>query len=664
MASIKRISSSRGGQGTQDGWQGQQGQTAQALTCGALPRETGIWNTVMARMCGPTLRSPLVLLAIGIGTIAAVERASAQRPMPDRPVVDRIPVQPPTAKRSFADFIALVQDDFAEHATASQTESPAPRLAPTDGPAETGQAMDAIPADNEPATAAPQTPVDPQSSAESGTTEEVSESLTLADVIASLYRSYPDINRARQLRPLAGGELLSAYGAYDTKFQAESLSEPTGFYRTYRNGLGVARQTWWGGYLSAGYRIGRGYYQPWYKERQTDDAGEFKLGVAQPLLQGRAIDAQRVAVFQASLAQQAAGPQLQQTILEISGEAINVYWQWVAAGATLQAQQELLALAVARGKQFQAGFEADKFAEIDVILNNQLIAERKTLVLKSEQKFRATAFKLGLYLRDQNGQPMVPGDEWLPDYFPKIETPPDFDLAANLADAISRRPEPQVLQYELRQVQLDRRLASNNLLPRLDFVAEASQDMGEPATKSDDKGQFELVIGFRSDVPIQRRKARGKIQSTSAKMIQINEKIRLVRDKIATELQIAANRLDLATQVVQQSELSLRAALETLERYRFAFDRGKIDLIYLNLLETKTNETEIKLVEAQREWFSALAQLQLTLGLDPLDQAMTVSSLPESDMPGPGHLPSIDVPDAQAFDQDWQRHDAGRVPQQ
>ena len=526
--------------------------------------------------------------------------------------------QDETDQRSFAAFLAMVEDEV-QPPPADVAES-----ATSDG-MQAGQA-----------TAAAEEP------------------LKLADVLASLYRAYPDIQRARQLRPLAGGELLSAYGAYDTKFNAHSLSEPTGFYENYRSGLGLARQTWWGGYLSAGYRIGRGFYQPWYKERQTDDAGEFKLSAAQPLLQGRAIDPQRVAVFQASLQQQAAEPQFQQAILSISSEAIEVYWEWVAAGAVLQAQQELLDLAVKRGKQFEVGVEAGKFATINLVLNQQLIAERSALRLKAQQKFQATAFKLGLYLRDESGRPLVPAQSWLPTQFPVIKQQTEFDFNADLAAALGRRPEPQILQYELRQVQWDRRLATNELLPRFDFVTEASQDMGEPATKSDDKGEFELMIGFQSEVPIQRRKARGKIQSTSAKMIQINEKLRLVRDKIATDLQIAQNQLMLAQQIVEQSELSLRAALDTLARYQIGFEKGYIDLIYLNLLETKANETEIKLVEAQRDWFTALGAMQIALGLDPLDQAVVVSSLPASEMPGPGNLPEVEAFDDQEIERAFQ----------
>ncbi len=486
--------------------------------------------------------------------------------------------------------------------------------------------------------------------------DEAGESLMLADVIASLYHSYPEIQQARELQAIAGGDLMSSYGYYDTKFEADSLSEPTGFYRNYRNGLGVARRTWWGGYLSAGYRIGRGYFQPWYKERQTDDAGEFKIGAVQPLLRGRAIDAERVAVFQASLQQQAAMPRVRQTILATSGEAIDVYWQWVSAGAILQAQQELLDLAVKRGEQYQVGVAAGKFAEIDLILNEQLIAERRASLLKAEQKFRAVAFKLGLYLRDETGQPMTPDRQWLPEQFPTISPQPPLDLSAELAAAITRRPEPELLHLEIRSTQLDRQLAHNDLLPNFDFISEASQDMGEPATYANDKGEFELVIGFHSEVPIQRRKARGKIQSTSAKIRQIDAKLRLTHNKIAVELQTQSNRLQLATEIVKETEIALEAALETLQRYQFAFNSGKIDLIYLNMLETKFNETEIRLIDAQREWFLALADLQLALALDPLDQAMMISELPESDIPGPGNLAKPPLPDAQQLDADWQRH--------
>ncbi len=483
----------------------------------------------------------------------------------------------------------------------------------------------------------------------------VSQALTPADVIASVYRWYPEINQARQQARLAQGEQIEAQGAYDVKLKAFTISEPTGFYENYRHGIGVARQTWWGTQLAAGYRIGRGQFQPWYRERETEKGGEFKVGLIQPLLQGRAIDEQRVAVFRASLARQAADPILQEAILRTSRDAMVAYWYWVAWSATLQAQRELLEIAEERGSQFEAGVAAGKFAEIDLIVNQQVIAERRGKVLETERKFREASIKLSLYLRDELGNPMLPPDDWIPKSFPTIEDLPPDGLAAAISLAISLRPEPRRLQLEIRQVDLERSLARNQTLPRLDLIAEGSQDVGDPASSSDDKGPFELVIGAVGEVPIQRRKALGKLQSTSAKIAQMQEKLRLQSDKIATEVRAAYNNLLLSAQVVEQSDISLRAAVESLERYRFAFERGKVDLIYLNLFETKANETEIKLIDAQQNWFIALAEFQAASGLDPLDQAALVTELPTSDRPGPGRLPNVPPPQPAEFDLDWQR---------
>jgi outer membrane protein TolC len=187
--------------------------------------------------------------------------------------------------------------------------------------------------------------------------------------------------------------------------------------------------------------------------------------------------------------------------------------------------------------------------------------------------------------------------------------------------------------------------------------------MGEPGSSSDDKGPFELIVGAQSEVPLQRRKAFGKIQSVTGKIIQTQEKLRLTRDKIDREVRTAYNNLELASRIVDQTQFALEAAVETLDRYRFAFDRGKIDLIDLNLLETKANETEIKLIEAQEYWFMVLAELQAVSGLDPLDQAALVSELPPSDRPGPGRLPQIQLPPLDQLNRDFERR-AGSEEQQ
>lgn len=442
--------------------------------------------------------------------------------------------------------------------------------------------------------------------------------LDLQDVISSVFQSYPVIIQSRQQAQVARGQLTEAWGSFDTKLKMQTLNESLGFYENYRHAIGASRQTWNGGGVYGGYRIGRGSFQPWYKERETDKGGEFKVGYRQALLQGRAIDPQRVAVYQASLDQKAVQPLQLEVLLLISRDAAEQYWSWVEAGLILQAQQSLLDLAEQRGEDFRALVKADKAPEIDLVLNKQLIAERRAKLIESRQKFQAASFKLSLFLRDQQGNPLVADPDLLPNEFPEIAQTGEPDLQAELVNALARRPEVRALEIQRQRLQYDQALACNQILPALNFIGEASQDMGEDASSSDDKDNFQLLLGLEGELPIQRRKARGKLISIRGKLQQLSQKQRLMRDKIQADLLIGFNELRLDAEVVEQALISLEAAEETLDAYRFAFDKGKIDLIYLNLLEVKANETEIKYLSALKQWHTALAKLRATLGLDPL----------------------------------------------
>ena len=456
------------------------------------------------------------------------------------------------------------------------------------------------------------------------------DTLNLNDVISSVYQSYPIIIQARQQAELARGELTEAWGSFDTKLKLESLNEPTGFYENYRHSVGASRQTWSGGEVYSGYRIGRGSFQPWYRERETDKGGEFKFGYRQSLFQGRKIDPARLAIYQASLGQQAVEPSVLAAVLRISRDAAIQYWDWVEAGLILEAQEFLLQLAETRGKQYEAGVDAGKFPEIDLILNKQLIAERRAKLIESTQKFQAAGFKLSLFLRDSKGNPLVPEADLLPNGFPDVTPIAEPDLALELSRAIARRPENRVLELERKRLRNEYALASNQTEPVLDFIGEGSQDLGEDASSSDDKDQFLLVLGVQGELPVQRRKARGKMIALRAKLAQLEQKQRLLLNKIQVDLAVGFNELQRDAEVVEQAFKSLEAARDALDRYRFAFEKGKIDLIYLNLLEVKANETEIKFLSANKQWNVAFARLRASLGLDPLSvdlDALSASAL-------------------------------------
>ena len=458
--------------------------------------------------------------------------------------------------------------------------------------------------------------------------EAMGQQLLLSDVIASTYRAFPLLEIARLQSGVAAGQQVSAWGAYDTKLEYYSLNQPVGFYETYRNGIGVARQLWWGGYASAGYTVGRGSFEPWYRERQTDSGGEFKVGLVQPLLQGRAIDPQRVELFQANLQRQAVEPEIQHQVLVAGREASIAYWMWVEIGNVLKTQERLLDIAVKRGEQLQLKLANKRSTRLDVAQNAQLIEERILKVNETKLKFRDTAFKLSMFLRDEQGAPRLPPPEWLPIDFPAITEIPPGNFEQDFQNAMASRPELLLINLDMQSLRLDLSLARNQTLPNVDMTLRASQDMGLQTSQTNDKEEFQLEAGIIGDVPIQRRKAFGKIQKTQAKMAQISQKYEFQRNKIGVELQSARNALDIAQQNVVAARELLKLANETLDLFRLEFDANRRDVFFLLGQEVKVNDSEVKLLEAERDFYIALASMQAALGLDPLEQSTLLTPLP------------------------------------
>jgi hypothetical protein len=457
-----------------------------------------------------------------------------------------------------------------------------------------------------------------------GDAQAMGESLLLADVVASTYRAYPEIEIARLQSGVARGQVTSSFGAYDLNLEYYSLNRPVGAYENFRNGVALARQLWWGGYAMAGYRIGRGDFEPWYKERETDKGGEFTVGLIQPLLQGRAIDPYRVALFQANLDQAAVQPEIQFNVLWTSLDASFAYWSWVEAGNVLKSQEELLQLAQQRNEILKKLLERGLSTKNELSINAQTISERQLKVYESQQKFRNAAIKLAIFLRDESGAPMLAAPDWLPRGFPVVAQIPTINFEADFEAAQQRRPELQLIAIDVQRLRWDLELARNQLLPRFDAELRTFKNIGNPASRFDDKEELMIETGFEGGVPIQRRKARGKIDSTLAKMQQIEQKRIFQVNKIEIELRRAANDLEFSKQMVDRSAQLVRETRETLEYFRRDFAAGNRDFLFLLQQEAKVTESEIKLFDAEREYFMSLAKLQAVLGLDPLEQSLNV----------------------------------------
>ncbi len=439
--------------------------------------------------------------------------------------------------------------------------------------------------------------------------------LSLDDVILSVYYSYPALASAEQERNIAFGEMVNKSGEFDTKLFADSNNQPLGYYRTYRQTVGAYLPMYNGGQVFTQYRIGRGQFEPWYLERETNEGGEFKLGFEKPLLRNLEIDPRRAELWQAGVKRQAVEPDIQAQRIQFVQEASYAYWAWVAAGHNYQIKSVLLDLAEDRNEQIRLEVERGKKDPPVLQDNLRIIATRQGALIEAELKAKQAAIKLSQYYRDSQGRPVVVTLDQLPD-FPDYVSLPNDQLPVDVQLALDRRPELTVLDFVKKDLDIQYALATNDLQPTLDAYAVGSQDVGYPSTPSRYKSQFEYETGLAFEVPLQRRKAKGKLTATEAKMTQITLKRQLTADKIGIDVQKSVVAINAAVQVIEQEKRSVELATYMAQVERRVFSVGRSDLFILNRREDDAINAATTLVEAKLQYFLSRADYRAALALD------------------------------------------------
>jgi len=441
--------------------------------------------------------------------------------------------------------------------------------------------------------------------------------LSIDQVIESVYQSYPQLESALYQRNISQGEYLSATGAYDLKLKGASENGPVGFYKTYRQSIGIAQPMFGGGEIYSGYRIGRGSFEPWYKERQTNDGGEFKVGASVPLAQNRSIDQRRSNLWKSDLEMQLVESDIQAQLIGFVQEASYAYWNWVAAGQNLAVAKRVLELAEERTGRIRRQVAVELIDPPELTDNLRLVAERKAKLADAQRKLRQTAVKLSLYYRDSLSEPLVPSVEQLPT-FPSPDELTEEQLAFDIQLALQSRPELQVLEYKRRQYEVDYAQASNGMLPSVDAIVQGKQDVGAPTSSKQDKSPFEIEASVFLDVPLQRRKARGKMNVVEGKLSQLSAKRRFTEDKIVIDVQQAYAALISAYQQVIQTAEAVEFANDLAQRERRNFEEGASDLLKVSLREQYAAESATKRIEALQLYFQSQADYRAALAQDRL----------------------------------------------
>ncbi len=453
--------------------------------------------------------------------------------------------------------------------------------------------------------------------------------LTIEEVLARIELTHPLLRASGLERAQARAKVLKALGAWEPKFRNElevdryqtfNLTNVSGVPNTLTGGyndtmLKVGHP--WGVHVFGGIRHGFGDHatlngsggpilrspqtgpvafpqdlQLFYPQQMLIVGGNFNL------LRGFMINDEYAEFQQAELAGPQAEIQVAQKRQDLYLAGAVQYWDWQVAVKQAEVVKQALAVAEARFTQVEGQAKAGKVSPLDVVEAGQEVQRRRESAIAAQRKVEYEQYKLSLFLWE-DGDPVTPRMEWAPEFTGETPLPTEEEIVSDKVAAKEDRPEVRDLAIELQKNEIDRKLAKNNLLPKLSFE-------GGPAV-----GGIYWIGGFgynmrlRFSMPLFNREARGKVAHAEAQQERLTYELWNLQQKVSLDVDNWVSAIVRARDRVRAASEAYRLAKVLEEGERKRFDFGASNILFVNTREQNAVEAAYELYRAQYDYVLA-----------------------------------------------------------
>lgn len=437
--------------------------------------------------------------------------------------------------------------------------------------------------------------------------------LSLDELHAWIDRSHPLLKGAGTEKVMARGKMLKALGAFepilvnDTELERFiSSSNPEKGTQTvgFNDTLIEARHPW-GFRGSAGFRQAIG--DAVIPDLSFGNNQQLILGGFFPLLRGLMVNPENAELQRSELADPRADVKIAQTRQDLFLAAASQFWDWVAATKYVDVQKRALSVSEDRYKQVEGRAKAGAVAPLDVVEAGQEVQRRREVTIAAQRTLEQEQFKLSMFLWE-HGTPTLPPADRVPEFPAQVLSPSTETVKTHKLQARQERPEVKEVDIEAKVNNIDLALAKNNLLPSLD--AEAA-----PARAPE---KFVLGLGYRFGVelriPILQRRSRGQVLEAQAQADKLVLVQHFREQQVVVDVDNALSAMDRAKERMEAAAQSLRLAKTLEEGERFRFSLGATSVLFVNLRERNSVDSEIQVIRAKADYHKAQALYQWAIG--------------------------------------------------
>lgn len=441
----------------------------------------------------------------------------------------------------------------------------------------------------------------------------------IEDFAALVIANHPIVRQAQMMTDNALEEVRLAKGAFDPKLSAAwDVKQFKGkeYFNKLQSELKIP--TWFPVDPKIAFNRASGeFLNPENTIPEADDFMQLTAGVSLPIGKGLFIDQRRADVKQAQLFTEITEAERVKMINKVLLNATKVYWDWYFQYYNFRLVEASLEISEEVYRRVKVDYEFGEAAVIDTVqaaitYQNRFSDKQEALI-----NYKRATLMISNYLWSEQFVPL----ELAPNMVPELEVNALFEEEVSLdslvRQALSMHPDLRKLDLKLGQLDIDKRLAKENLKPRIDlnynFINAPINPSGESLGLSfNDNYKFGVAFEF----PLFLRKERAKLRQTNIKIDQTSFEQDLRQQQIVNDIEAAYFDLFNSQQMIEVIENAVNNYKILLEAELLNLDLGESEFFKINFQQDKLLEAQVKLLKLVAKVEKQRAELYWAAGFE------------------------------------------------
>lgn len=441
--------------------------------------------------------------------------------------------------------------------------------------------------------------------------------LSFDEYYSLVINNHPIVKQAQLLSESAAQEVRLARGSFDPKLEG-SWDFKEFKDSEYYNKLDVSLKipTWFPVNPVVGVERNLGSnLNPESFIAQNTDYQQVYAGVSVPIGQGLFIDQRRATLRKAQLLQDMAEADQIKEINKILLTATKDYWEWYFAYNNYALLQRSIALAQDIFNRTKMAYDYGEAAPIDTVQAKINLLNRITAMQQANIERVRAGLNLSNHLWAESGEPLELEVNVIPEK-PLVNTLAPTLLAELLDGALENHPDLRKLDLKNQSLIVDRRLARENIKPKLNLnYYLLDQPFDYELNSNELMFDENYKVGVEFSIPVFLRKERAKLKQTNIYLKQNAYQIDFTQRQILNEINAQYNEAFTTASILKQQQEMVNNYELLLQAERLNLENGESDLFKLNVQMDKLIESQSKLIKLQAAYQKDVASLYWAAGI-------------------------------------------------